>query len=251
MEPVQEQATLYDKLGGEFTIRKLVDEFYTRVLGDPDLSPVFEGKDINRLKRHQALFLSQALGGPKEYDGREMEVAHKGLGISDAQFDKVAQHLVDTLADLGVASDNIQLIVALVAPLKSAIVERQPSLYDKLGGEGAIKSVVEGFYQRVLADPLLSPIFEGKDINRLKRHQALFLSQALGGPKEYDGRSMFDAHKDFLISEQQFGSVAGHLVETLRGHDVGQEDIDTVIGAIAPLKTDIVMDHFTRWLKGG
>ena len=130
-------------------------------------------------------------------------------------------------------------------------VQEQATLYDELGGEFTIRKLVDEFYTRVLGDPDLSPVFEGKDINRLKRHQALFLSQALGGPKEYDGRSMFDAHKDFLISEQQFGSVAGHLVETLRGHEVGQEDIDTVIGAIAPLKTDIVMDHFTRWLKGG
>ncbi|MCH7477379.1 MAG: hypothetical protein IIA14_04680 [SAR324 cluster bacterium] len=58
-------------------------------------------------------------------------------------------------------------------------VRIEPTLYEKLGGEQTIKVVVEEFYVRVLADPLLKPAFEGVELSRLKRHQALFLSQAL------------------------------------------------------------------------
>ncbi len=122
------------------------------------------------------------------------------------------------------------------------------SLYEKYGGEGTIKALVEEFYQRVTADPSLQPMFKGVDMGNLKRHQALFISQALGGPKQYDGRSMYQAHKHLNITSEQFDAVAGHLVATLHSLNVAQGDIDTIVGAIAPLKPEIVLDPFRRWL---
>lgn len=128
-------------------------------------------------------------------------------------------------------------------------VPEEITLYDKLGGEATIKAVVEEFYTRILGDPLLKPAFDGVDMARQKRHQALFISQALGGPKEYDGRSMYEAHRHLNVSDEQFDAVAGHLVGTLRHFGVEQGDIDTVVGAVAPLRADIVVDHFRRWLR--
>ncbi len=89
------------------------------------------------------------------------------------------------------------------------------------------------------------------NLDSLKRHQALFLSQALGGPKHYEGRDMFRAHKHLLIDEASFLRVVGHLQATLEELGVEAEDIQTVLGALAPLKRDIVQDHFSRWLRGG
>ena len=40
-----------------------------------------------------------------------------------------------------------------------------------------------------------------------------------------------------------------YLVATLQELNVEQADIDTVIGAVAPLKDDIVLTLFQRWLK--
>lgn len=120
--PAQQPETLYEKLGGELTIKKVVEVFYDRVLADPQLAPVFEGKDLNRLKRHQALFISQALGGPKEYDGREMKEAHQGLEITPAQFDSVAGHLKETLVTFGVSAEDVDTILTTIGSLKDQIV---------------------------------------------------------------------------------------------------------------------------------
>lgn len=111
--------------------------------------------------------------------------------------------------------------------------------------------MVEKFYRRVLDDATLAPVFQGVDMGRLKRHQALFISQALGGPKQYDGRSMFEAHRGPAVTGEQFDAVAGHLAAALRELEVGQGDIDTIMAVVGPLKDDIVTTHFTRWLKGG
>ena len=62
--------TLYDTLGGMEPLKLAVDQFYEKVLGDPQLEHYFEGVDLVRVKRHQVLLLSQVLGGPAEYAGR-------------------------------------------------------------------------------------------------------------------------------------------------------------------------------------
>ena len=132
-----------------------------------------------------------------------------------------------------------------------APAEEPQNLYEKLGGEATIKAVVEEFYERVLADGNLAPIFKNTDMANLKRHQALFISQVLGGPKEYDGRTLYQSHKDLAVTDGQFDAVAGHLSATLESLHVDAQDIATILGEIAPLRRDIVMTHFKRWLRGG
>ncbi|NRD77921.1 globin [Bacillus sp. BRMEA1] len=58
--------SLYDEIGGQETIEKLVEAFYPRVYADEDLAPLFQG-DMDEIKRKQKLFLPQFLGGPALY----------------------------------------------------------------------------------------------------------------------------------------------------------------------------------------
>lgn len=92
---------LYEGLGGAAGLRAAVTIFYERVLADPELAPLFAGVDLERLRAHQQSFLAAALGGPELFTGRPLDLAHAGLGITDAQFDLVVGHLAATLGDLG------------------------------------------------------------------------------------------------------------------------------------------------------
>lgn len=58
------------------------------------------------------------------------------------------------------------------------------TLYDRMGGEEAIRKLVEAFYPKVQADPLLSPLFPA-DITPVMEKQYLFLTQFFGGPALY------------------------------------------------------------------
>lgn len=113
----------YDRLGGGPTIREAVDRFYALVLADPDLAPYFEGRDVGTIKRHQVLLLSQVLGGPSDYAGRELGAAHRGLGVTDAHYDKVVGHLVSVLVELGADDEAIAAAGSVVAGVKGDIVE--------------------------------------------------------------------------------------------------------------------------------
>lgn len=122
MSQLENSMTLYEKYGGEGTIKTLVEAFYDRILKDPNLAPVFEKVDLGPLKRHQALFISQALGGPTQYEGRDLAEAHHGLAITNGQFDRVAAHLGDAMADLGVSEEDIATVVTLLDSLRGQAV---------------------------------------------------------------------------------------------------------------------------------
>jgi len=113
----------YDRVGGQPAIRAVVEQFYARVLDDDDLAPYFTDADVAEVKRHQVLLLSQVLGGPAEYDGRDLGEAHRGLGITSGHYDKVVGHLVAVLTDLGADDELLAAAGGVVAGVKADIVE--------------------------------------------------------------------------------------------------------------------------------
>jgi hemoglobin len=113
----------YDAIGGGSAVSAVVNDFYDRVLGDPQLAPYFEGVDLARVKRHQVLMVSQVLGGPDPYTGRPLSEAHAGLGIDHDDFTVVVGHLAAAMKDAGVPDDIIGRAGAAVVATESDIVE--------------------------------------------------------------------------------------------------------------------------------
>ncbi len=124
---VRRTDSLYAKLGGKTAIKAVVEEFYERVLADPELAPFFAKTNMTWLKTRQTQFFSQALGGPEIYRGQPMGPAHENLQIEDRHFAHVAKHLVGSLQSLRVPKNLIDEVVALVAPLKAEIVNTFPN----------------------------------------------------------------------------------------------------------------------------
>ncbi|MHC3471435.1 group I truncated hemoglobin [Streptomyces sp. 7R007] len=114
--------TLFEQLGGEEAVGAVVDLFYDRVLGDPELRPYFDGVDLDRLKQHQRRFIGQALGATRPYSGRSMRKAHEHLAITDDAFGRVVTHLAGALTEAGVDEETIGTIAGTLLPLKQDIV---------------------------------------------------------------------------------------------------------------------------------
>jgi len=113
----------YDVVGGGPAISAVVNDFYDRILRDPQLAPYFEGVDLARLRRHQVLLISHVLGGPANYDGRPLDQAHAGLGINHDDLAAVASHLVAAMRQARVPEDIIRRAIAVVASTEPDIVE--------------------------------------------------------------------------------------------------------------------------------
>ncbi|MBP2706971.1 group 1 truncated hemoglobin [Microbispora sp. RL4-1S] len=116
-------ASIFDQIGGAGAVHATVEEFYTRVVGDPALQGYFADVDMKKLKAHQRSFVAAALGGPQEYRGKSMREAHAGLKIPGEHFDLVVGHLAGALAACGVPAETIGAIASALAPLKAEIVD--------------------------------------------------------------------------------------------------------------------------------
>ncbi|MET7296176.1 group 1 truncated hemoglobin [Streptomyces griseoloalbus] len=116
------QQSLFEQLGGEDAVAAVVDIFYDKVLGDPDLKGYFAGVDLDRLKQHQRRFIGQALGSTRPYSGRSMRKAHGHLAITDAAFGRVVEHLAASLGEAGVDGETIGVVAGALLPLKQDIV---------------------------------------------------------------------------------------------------------------------------------
>ena len=114
------------------------------------------------------------------------------------------------------------------------------SLYDRLGGGEAVKAVTIRFYAAVFDDPLLAPHFAGVDMAVQAAMLASFLSIAAGGPGQYRGRSLRDAHAALRIGDAEFDRVVELLAAALRAAGAGDGAVAEVAGAAETLRGDIL-----------
>jgi len=105
-------------------VEAVVEAFYRRLLDDEGLKSYFAGRDMDRLKAHQRALVSVALGGTSEaYQGRMMHPAHAGLAMTDEAFDKVLDHLLVVLTEVGVTPATAAKIMAILQPLRTDVVQ--------------------------------------------------------------------------------------------------------------------------------
>ena len=123
----QTQKSLYERLGGYTPIAAVVDDFIGRLVSDKQFAPFFQGHSTDSLKRIRQHIVDQfceAAGGPCIYTGRNMQSSHKGLGITEPQWDAAAKHLVATLDKFKVPAKEKDELLAFVTSLKKDIVEK-------------------------------------------------------------------------------------------------------------------------------
>jgi hemoglobin len=96
------EVSLYELIGGEKGVEGVVFDFYKRVFADPELSAFFQNTDSERLLRMQREFFAAALDGPVEYSGSSLREAHAGRGIQPRHLKRYVDHLMETLAELGI-----------------------------------------------------------------------------------------------------------------------------------------------------
>ncbi|MCU0795995.1 MAG: group 1 truncated hemoglobin [Akkermansiaceae bacterium] len=110
---------LYERLGGEIGIERLVGRFYERVQADEHLAPFFEHVPMGRLKMMQKEFFSEAVGGPLYYTGRSLRQVHAGRGIRKEDLRRFTGHLVATLKEaekeLGISPQETHAIYSRIA----------------------------------------------------------------------------------------------------------------------------------------
>ncbi len=122
-----QEKSLYDRIGGYNALAAVVDDFIGRLIGDKQFEKFFLGASTDSKKRIRQHILDQfcaATGGPCVYTGRDMKTSHAGLGITNAEWDAAAKHLVASLDKFKVPEKEKGEVLAFVTSLKKDIVEK-------------------------------------------------------------------------------------------------------------------------------
>ena len=119
------------------------------------------------------------------------------------------------------------------------------TLYQRLGGKHAITAVVDEFVSRVAADARINEFFAATaaDPARLAGFKAKLVDQiceASGGPCKYKGKDMKAAHMGMGVGGGDFSALVEDLSGALDKFMVGAHEKEQLLGALAPMKSQIV-----------
>lgn len=90
--------------------------------------------------------------------------------------------------------------------------------YESVGGELAVRAVLEDLYGRLFEDPIVGFLFEGKDKAQIVEAQVGLTCAFLGGPQRYEGRPLPEAHAKLPLLAGHFDRRHWLLAEVLRAH---------------------------------
>lgn len=123
-KPMMDNKSLYDRLGGKPAITAVVDDFIGNVAGDTRINKRFATADIPRLKTMLVNQICQASGGPCTYTGASMKDAHKGMKITDAEFNALVEDLVKSLDKFKVGAQEKNDLLGALGGMKPDIVNQ-------------------------------------------------------------------------------------------------------------------------------
>ena len=120
------EKTLYERLGGYDAISAVVNDLLPRLESDSQLGRFWEhrGEDgINREKQLLIDFLCANAGGPLLYTGRDNKTSHRGMGISESDWEKFIAHLNATLDNFQLPAQERSDVIAFIESTRADIVE--------------------------------------------------------------------------------------------------------------------------------
>lgn len=116
--------TIFERSGGFASVRRVVSDFYDRVLESPILSPYFEDVEMARLVDHQSRFISSMMGGPGSYTDEHLQRIHAHLAIGHEAFAAMVATLRDTLEDHDFERADVATVIAEIERREPLIVTR-------------------------------------------------------------------------------------------------------------------------------
>ena len=126
-----------------------------------------------------------------------------------------------------------------------AVVTSEETIYDKLGGEEGVSSIVDDIIDVHLENENIKqyflPLKENPEyFNQFKQHVKDFLSAGTGGSVEYTGRDMSGAHKGLNLSEADFLHAIDDILLVLDKHQVDRNSRNEVLATLFSLKWMVI-----------
>ncbi len=132
------------------------------------------------------------------------------------------------------------LVVGACAMAPAPAPAPAPSLYQRLGGHGAITAVVDDAIANIAADPRINQRFSSAAIPSLKDKLVALLCARAGGPCTYTGLDMSSAHEDMNIRDDEFDALVDDLVQSLDKFKVPAREQRELLAMLGQMRNAIV-----------
>ena len=116
--------SLYDELGGMPVIEKITDHFIEEISFDQQIVKHFKESDIDRFREKLIEQLCNVSGGPCEYTGDSMVDVHTKMNITESEFNRTVDLLINAMNKAGVAHRTQNKLLARLAPMRGDIIYR-------------------------------------------------------------------------------------------------------------------------------
>lgn len=115
---------LYQQLGSDVGIEKIVDGLLVEIENDAQIVHHFRDTDIARFRKLLIEQLCELSGGPCKYTGVSMQESHTGFKITQADFDNLVRHLMKVMTEQKVSTAAQNQLLGLLAPMYGDVVYR-------------------------------------------------------------------------------------------------------------------------------
>lgn len=120
------EKSLYDRLGGYDSISAVVNNLLPRLTSDSRLGRFWANRGDDGIEREKQLlidYLCSNAGGPLLYTGRDNKTSHKGMGISDSDWEIFMGHMNATLDTFNLPQQERDDVIAFIESTRADIVE--------------------------------------------------------------------------------------------------------------------------------
>ena len=115
---------LFTDMGGQPGIDRVVDLSMDAYLVDPRIKALFEESNIDRMRAEFKVQFCQVAGGPCAYAGHDMTAAHKGLHLTNADFNAVVEDLQGAMDKVCIGFATQNRFLARLAPMQHQVVTK-------------------------------------------------------------------------------------------------------------------------------
>jgi len=151
----------------------------------------------------------------------------------------------------------LALFVLVIGGFQTAFAQEESKqkeqlLFDRLGGLAPISVVVDDLLDALVPDPVLNknPAIDAArervPMPYLKYHVTAMVSQAIGGPCQYHGRGMKEAHAHLNITQKEWDRFVTIFKGVLAKHNVPAKESQALLDIIDSTEADIVKSSAVR-----
>ena len=118
----------------------------------------------------------------------------------------------------------------------------EATLYDRLGGEKRIRAIVQDIVANHHNNPVIKPRYDNANKSDAELVDLVvdLIGMGTGGPQEYKGKDMREAHRGMNVSEAEFVAVLDDILAALEKHQVGEREKGELLAIAYSMKGDIV-----------